>query len=312
MKKIVLLIVGPTAIGKTALSLELAKRIDCEIVSADSRQVYRYMDIGTAKPTAVELAAGPHHFINYKNPDEYYSAGEFGLEARRCIDEIFARGKQPLVVGGAGLYVRGLVDGFFSPKIADAAIKTRLKEEVRRDGIENVYQRLRRVDPAAAQQLHISDTQRILRALEVFEISGKPWSEHIMTKPVPASFDFEFIGLSTDRTVLYERIGDRVDWMLSAGLVPEVERLNEMGYHRHLNALQTVGYAEVNQFLANELDETEMVSLIKQKSRNYAKRQLTWFHKDKRTSWFELNSKSSLKILTDNLLRRLDLVRAES
>lgn len=298
MKKVAL-IVGPTAIGKTDLSLELAKQLAIEIVSADSRQVYRGMNIGTAKPSPDELAAVPHHFVNHKNPDEYYSAGQFGKEARVCVEEIFARNKQPVIVGGSGLYIRGLVDGFFDPPVADEKIKAKLQAELTEKGLVKLYKRLVKLDHAAAKQLKATDKQRILRALEVNMITGKPWSEFLKKKPTAADFHPVFFGLTLDRTQLYQRIEKRVDGMIASGLVDEVQQLQKAGYGADLNALRTVGYQEVFQYLENQIDESAMVSLIKQKSRNYAKRQLTWFRKDTRITWRDLSENASADIVSE-------------
>ncbi len=302
MRKTVLFIAGPTGIGKTALSLELARRMPCEIVSADSRQIYKYMDIGTAKPNDEELAAVPHHFIDIQRPDEVYSAGQFGRDARRCIDDILARGKQAIVAGGSGLYIRGLVDGFSGQRVADAGIKKRLKKEADEMGIALLYQRLQKVDPKAAEQLHATDTQRILRALEVFEISGKPWSELIKNKPEPAAFKPVMVALNMEREKLYGRIERRVDNMVSLGLVEEVRKLENMGYGPDLNALRSVGYQEVFQYFSGELEHAQMVALIKQKTRNYAKRQLTWFRKDQRYHWFDMEAFANVEALAEQIL----------
>lgn len=287
MKKRVLLLVGPTGVGKTAVSLELAKRIDGEIVSADSRQIYRYMNIGTAKPTRDQLQTAPHHFIDIRDPDEYYSAGEFSHEARQCITDILARGKQPMVVGGSGLYIRALVDGLFSPRISDESVKAALKQRAREQGVAVLYKELQTVDPVAASKLHPTDTQRILRALEVYQLSGRPFSEFLEAAPQPADFEPVFIGLTMEREALYRRIDQRVENMLAAGFLDEVRDLQRRGYGLHLNALQTVGYKEAFLFLQNKLSYEDMVRLMKQKSRNYAKRQLTWFRKDDRVCWIE-------------------------
>lgn len=289
MKKKVLLIVGPTAVGKTAISCEIAKHLPIEIVSADSRQVYRFMNIGTAKPTEEERAAVPHHFIDIKDPNEWYSAGQFGTDARVCIGEILQKSKLPQVVGGSGLYIRALVDGLFEPKISDASVKQKLKKRVREDGLEALYQELKNVDPVTAGSLSITDTQRILRALEVFEITGKPFSEFRQKKTPSAEFQAFFVGLTMNRDQLYAQIETRVDQMLQQGLVEEVKALKKRGFTSDLNALQTVGYKEVFLYLDNKISREEMVRLIKQKSRNYAKRQWTWFNKDKRIYWINLS-----------------------
>lgn len=304
MSRKVLLVVGPTGIGKTRFSLEVVKRRPCEIVSADSRQIYKYMDIGTAKPTPEERAAVPHHFIDMKLPDEDYSAGEFGSEARSCIDAIFARDKLPVVVGGSGLYIRGLVDGFTEPRVASQEVKARLKNEVKANGLDTQYARLHELDPVTAGRLHATDSQRILRALEVIELTGRPFSEFLQTEAIPADFEPVFVGLTLPRAELYQRIEVRVDQMLKDGLVDEVRRLQELGYGPELNALRTVGYLEVFEYFRGALNYDEMVALIKQKSRNYAKRQFTWFGRDERVSWLEISSEVDLPIFADQVISK--------
>ncbi len=290
----VLVIVGPTGIGKTALAIKLAERLKGEIVSADSRQIYEFMTIGTAKPTSEELAAVPHHFIDIKTPDEYYSAGQFGSEARVCIVEIQKRGMQPMVVGGSGLYIRALIDGLFEPKIADERVKTNLKKEAAENGISVLHNRLKTIDPKTAAKLHPTDSQRIMRALEVFEVTGEPFSNFVDRKPQPAEFSPCIIGLTLERSELYKRIEERVDIMLELGLLDEVQELRKMGYGQDLNALQSVGYQEAFLYLDGKLSISEMAALIKQKTRNYAKRQMTWFRKDKRIDWVDLRKFDSL------------------
>ncbi len=293
MKNRVLLLVGPTGVGKTAASLELAKRIDGEIVSADSRQIYRYMNIGTAKPTREQLQMVPHHFIDIRDPDQYYSAGQYSREARQCIADIFARGKKPIVVGGSGLYIRALVDGLFSPRISDELVKAALKQRAREQGMAVLYEQLQTADSVTASKLHPTDTQRVLRALEVYQLTGRPFSEFLEKEPQPADFDPVFIGLTMARDNLYQRIEQRVEAMLSAGFLDEVRELQRRGYGLHLNALQTVGYKEAFLYLQNELSFEEMLRLMKQKSRNYAKRQFTWFRKDGRVRWIEWTENST-------------------
>lgn len=287
MNRSVLLIVGPTAVGKTALSIEVAKRLGGEIISADSRQVYRYMDIGTAKPTRDELTAVPHHFIDHKTPDEYYSAGEYATEARACIRVLFERGVVPIVVGGSGLYLRALVDGLAGPGIADEEVKQALKAAVREKGLGVLFDELRAVDPVTAGRLHATDTQRILRALEVYRISGRPFSALVSQEEVAADFAPVFVGLTMARERLYRRIEERAASMIEQGLVEEARRLQDLGYGSDLNSLQTVGYKEAFDFLDGYLTRERMTVLIKQKTRNYAKRQITWFRKEKRIQWLD-------------------------
>lgn len=284
-RRTVPVLVGPTAVGKTALSLDLAELLDAEIVSADSRQVYRYMDIGTAKPTPEERRRVPHHFIDVRDPDEYYSAGEYGREARRAIQELLDKGRLPIVVGGSGFYLRALFDGLFEPRISDPEVKERIRQRIREEGLQSVYEYLRRVDPESAERIHPNDEQRIVRALEVYEIAGRPMSSFFAEKPEPAPFASVWIGLERDREELYQRINRRVEEMFHAGLVDEVRGLLERGYSPSLNALRTVGYREVIEHLQGHYDLERAVYLVKRNTRRYAKRQLTWFRKERRIQW---------------------------
>ena len=302
MKKKVLILVGPTAIGKTSLSLALAKQLThAEIISADSRQIYKLMDIGTAKPTSEELASIPHHFINIKYPNEYYSAGKFGREARHVIDNLFNEAKLPLVVGGSGLYIRALVDGFFEKQVHDETIKARLKKEIDENGVTILYEWLLEVDPQSAEKIHPNDGHRIVRALEFYELTGELLSSFQQQESVKADFEPIFIGLIRNRKRLYQIIEQRVDQMLEKGLVQEVIDLKKLGYHSDLNSMQTVGYREVFDFLNEEISYDQMAGLIKQHSRNYAKRQMTWFNKDKRINWFDVELYPDLKKLCEEM-----------
>lgn len=307
MKKRVLIIVGPTAVGKTGLSLALARKLTrTEIISADSRQVYKLMDIGTAKPKPEEIAAVPHHFIDIIYPDEYYSAGKFGREARLIIENLLAQGKSLLVVGGSGLYIRALVDGFFDKQVHNETVKARLKKEIDEQGVAQLYERLVELDPQSADKIHPNDGHRIVRALEVHELTGEPISAFQKKKSQKADFDPVFIGLTRNREHLYQIIEQRVDQMLKDGFVQEVINLGKMGYHSDLNSMQTVGYREIFDYLNQQISYEEMVSLIKQHSRNYAKRQMTWFNKDRRIKWFDMDVFSDLNKLCEMVLEFFD------
>jgi len=284
----VLLIVGPTASGKTRLSIGVAEKCGGEIVSADSRQVYRYMDIGTAKPTMVERKTVPHYCIDIQNPDESFSAGEYGILARRIVAEILARGRIPIVVGGSGLYIRALVDGVFFGDYKDRDLRERLKRQAEEEGLDDLYNQLSGVDPAAAQKIHPNDSRRIIRALEVYELSGKPMTRVQEEKTEPADFIPQFWGLDWPREVLYQRIERRVDEMVQSGLIQEVERLKGMGFGLRYNSLDSVGYKEVFDYLGGSILFDEMVDLIKRNTRRFAKKQLTWFRRDSRIRWIEL------------------------
>jgi len=288
----VLIIVGPTAVGKTEVALWLAESISTEIVSADSRQVYRYLDIGTAKPTLEERGRVPHHFIDIRDPDHYYSAGEYGREARQCIAELRQRGTAPIVVGGSGFYIRALVDGLFAPRISNPAVKGKWRMRIQNEGNEAVFSYLQQIDPRTAEHLHPNDTQRIVRALEVYELSGQVISQFRQGNEEPASFRPVFVGLRRNRKMLYERIERRVEQMLDSGLVDEVKALQKKGWGSELNALRTVGYQEMFAFLDGQYSYEEMVQKIKTSSRQYAKRQMTWFGKDKRIHWLEMDDRA--------------------
>ncbi|MBC8184342.1 tRNA (adenosine(37)-N6)-dimethylallyltransferase MiaA [candidate division KSB1 bacterium] len=307
MDKPVLIIIGPTAVGKTAISFKLANRLkNVEIISADSRQVYKYMDIGTAKPRKDELEKVNHYFIDIKLPDEYYSAGMYGRDARKKIEQLFESGKTPIVVGGSGLYIRALVDGFFEKQIADAEVRQRLKNELQQYGVTPLYERLQQVDEITAGKIHHNDGQRIVRALEVYELTGKPLSKFQKETSVKADFIPVFVGLNRERKLLYQVVEKRVDLMIKNGLVDEVSKLKEMGFVPPLNSLRTVGYRETFEYLANKIDFSEMVRLIKQRSRNYAKRQLTWFRQDKRIKWFNLDDyEEDTEKLIDLIVERM-------
>jgi tRNA dimethylallyltransferase len=285
----VLVLVGPTASGKTPVALEICRRADAEIISADSRQMYIHMDIGTAKPTREERARVPHHFIDDRLPDAPLNASEFGSRGRQIIDEILTRGKLPLVVGGSGLYIQGLVDGFFEGPEPDEELRSRLYARLEGEGGEALLEELRAVDPAAAATMLPSNKKRIVRALEVFQLTGQRISA-LQQSRIAISFSPVFVGLRWERAALYDRINRRVDRMLEEGLVDEGRTLLALGYDPRLNALQTVGYREVFAHLSGAMSYDRMVFLIKRNSRRYAKRQMTWFRSDERITWFDVTA----------------------
>lgn len=287
-------IVGPTAAGKSAVALHIAQRLGAEIISADSRQVYKFLDIGTAKPTAEERALVPHHLLDVRLPDEYYSAGEYARDATTAIEEVLARNRLPLVVGGSGFYIKALTDGLFGPRITEPALRERLRQEAKRIGSMALWERLHKVDPVAAARLHPNDAQRIIRALEVYECTGVPLSVHQLWHRPQCSFRWRFIGLRWPRQELYRRIEQRVDQMIADGLEQEVRQLLAMGYGGELNSLRTVGYKEMMAFVRGALSLPEAVAQIKQHTRNYAKRQLTWFGRDMRVQWVKLSGEEAL------------------
>lgn len=299
----VLFIVGPTASGKSRLALEIACMLGGEIVSADSRQIYKCMDIGTAKPGPEERSRAPHHLIDFLLPDALFSAGEFGRMARSKIEEIASRKKTALVVGGSGLYIRAAADGVFESRYRDEGVRTKLKHQAESSGAEALHRRLAEIDPDAAGKIHPNDLKRIVRALEVYELSGEPISQIRKTRTKPGSFEPVFFGLDWKRADLYGRIDERVDEMIRNGLVQEVMKLKDMGYGPECNALDSVGYREVFQYFNGKISFDEMVSLVKQNTRRFAKRQLTWFRADKRIRWIAVSEPGDWKELGVKVVR---------
>lgn len=306
MKPIVPIIVGPTGIGKTNLSILLAERLPVEIVSADSRQIYRKLDIGTAKPEKQIRERIPHHFIDIIDPSEYFSSGRFAKLARRTVKQIQRRNKIPLIAGGSGFYVKSLVDGIFEIEIQDHKIRDSLKQRIDSEGAESLHEELRKIDPALALKIKPRDKQRIVRGLEVYIITGKRLSELQERESEPANFEPYFIGLTMERKQLYSRINQRVDKMLDDGLLVEVLYLKNLGYHTGMNALNTVGYKEVFSYLDNDISYDKMVDLIKRNTRRYAKRQYTWFKREDRIQWFDLDRGRSLESLADTICNVLN------
>lgn len=285
----VVVLVGPTASGKTAVSLPLAERLGAEIISADSRQIYRYMDIGTAKPTAAERARIPHHFIDILDPDTDFNAGEFGVQGREVIGQIFARKRVPLVVGGSGLYIRSLIDGFFDGPPADPELRRIYEQRFATGGIDVLMEELRRVDPVFAAKVDPTKPRRMIRALEVYHVTGRPISDLHESLKVEIPFTPVIFGLLWPRPELHQRINARCREMMEQGLPAEVEDLVRRGYGPELNALNTVGYAEAFAMRAGELTQEAMLELFSRNTRRYAKRQMTWFRRDERISWIPMS-----------------------
>lgn len=284
----VLVIVGPTASGKSDVALHVARLLGGEIVSADSRQVFRYLDIGTAKPAKEQRAEIRHHFIDERDPAEDFNAGEFGIRAREVIEKIISRKKTPIVVGGSGLYVRSLVDGLFEGPGADKKFRERMEAFVEKGKLNELLEELREVDPSAAATIDPTKPRRIIRALEVYHLTGKPLSLHHAEMKVDIRFTHVQFGLQWDRAQLYRRIESRCEDMIKQGLLREVEGLEQQGFTAETNALKTVGYAEAFRYRGGEISFEEMKCLFKQNSRRYAKRQLTWFRADPRIHWLAM------------------------
>jgi tRNA dimethylallyltransferase len=295
-----LVLAGPTASGKTRTGVALTQALDGEIVSVDARQVYRYMDIGTAKATPEEQVGARHHMIDVVGPDEPYSAGRYAREAAAAIRDVQRRGRLPILVGGSGFYLEALLDGFSPIPEIPSEVRSRLLKEAR-DDLPVLYQRLSKVDPKIAQRLHPHDSQRVVRALEVFEATGERLSD-LQKRPREGRWEARWFGLDMDRARLYGRIEARVDRMLEAGLVDEVESLRKRGYGPGLNALNTFGYREIFAVLDGDLDLETAVDQIKVGTRQYARRQLTWFRRESRLTWIDPTSEDAATAI----LKRLD------
>lgn len=281
-------IVGPTGSGKTELAVRLAEQLDGEIVNADSMQVYRHMDIGTAKPSAELRRRVPHHLIDIVSPDVNFSASDFRREAEAAIADIHGRGKKVFVVGGTGLYVRALLQGLVDSLSGDEEIRNELTELAERIGNEGLLQQLAQVDPVTAARLHPNDRVRIIRALEVYRQTGRPMSQYREDHGFSGdAYECLKIGIQVERQELYGRVENRVETMIEQGLLAEVEELLRHGYGRDLKAMRSIGYKEICSFLAAEIGLEQAVELIKRDTRRYAKRQMTWFNKEFGIIWVE-------------------------
>ena len=295
-------IVGPTGAGKTALALELAEQLGAEIVNADSRQVYRSMDIGTAKPSEAERRRVPHHLIDIRSPDEPLDVATFARLAREAIDEIVQRGRRVLVVGGSGLYLRALRGGIFRGPAASPEIRARLSQIAAEWGVPHLHDRLREVDPAAARRIGVNDLYRITRALEVFELTSEPISAHQQRHAFSSRpFLCMTLGVSLERADLYAAIDRRFDEMLASGFVEEVRRLKAAGYRFDRPPLASIGYAQVAAHLDGQMTLAEAAESGKRESRRLAKRQLTWFRADTEIVWLDpkAEAKQAGKLLDD-------------
>lgn len=300
----IVIICGPTGIGKTSIAVELARDVGGEIVSADSMQVYRRMNIGTATPSADEQAAVRHHLIDVVDPDEAFDAAEFARRAHAVIADIAARHLIPFVVGGTGLYIKALLYGLFRARPADPDVLARLRREAKDAGAQRLHDRLRQRDPASAGRIHPNDTFRIVRALEVIESTGEPVSAHRRRHGfTETNYQAFKIGLTMDREALYARIDARVEVMLRQGLLKEVERLVASGYSPDLKSMQSIGYRHMLAFCAGETTWQEAVDTLKRDSRRYAKRQFTWFRADDEITWYHPEQLAEMKAAVSRFLK---------
>lgn len=305
--KPVVAIVGPTAIGKSRIAIEVAKALKTEILTADSRQVYRGMDIGTDKPTLEERQGIPHRLIDLVDPDQHFTAGDYRQHASRAIDRLHENGRLPLVVGGTGLYIRVLFHGLWSGPQADWALRDRLTREAERHGWDFLYRQLLSVDPMLAQRLHPHDRVKIQRALEVYYLTGQPLSEaHRLHRFRETSYRVLLIGLTMDRPSLYARIDDRVRRELDKGLVEETRRLLANGYHRELGSMKSLGYRQIAGFLHGEYSFDEAVRRLKRDTRRFAKRQYTWFRKEPSIRWMPIDPDETPQHAADRIMAHIE------
>lgn len=289
MKKKVIAIIGPTAVGKTKMSIELAKALDGEIISGDSMQIYRGMDIGTAKVTEEEMQGIPHYLIDIKDPLEEFSVAEFQGRAANLIDEISGKGKTPIIAGGTGLYIQSILYNYnFSVAESNPEYRLFLEKRIETEGIDGVYNELRMIDPESCDRIHPNNVRRVIRALEVYHETGLTMTEYLQEQEYEAPYDHQIIGLTMERSLLYERINKRVDMMVNQGLIKEVKALYETGI-KDCQSIQAIGYKELYDYFNGKVSKEEAIELLKRNSRRYAKRQLTWFRNKMDVEWFDMS-----------------------
>ncbi len=303
----VIAIVGPTGVGKTDLSIGLAKKLGCEIVSCDSMQIYRGMDIGTAKPTKDEMQGIAHHMIDIVNPDEFYNVDKYVDNSSECIKNIFLRGNIPMLVGGTGLYADSLLGGIsFVKTEGNEEYREYLFELARKNGNEYVHKMLETIDPVSFEAIHPNNVRRVVRALEVYKCTGKTITYHNeMSKKNPSPYRPLVFGLTRDRAELYDRIDKRVDTMVEKGLVKEAENLYNKGYSSNLTSMQGLGYKEFIKYFECEISLDEAIDILKRDTRHYAKRQLTWFNRNKDIVWINLSKMTNDEAFSFALERSL-------
>ncbi len=304
MKPKVIVICGPTASGKTALSIELAKQLNTEIVSADSMQIYKDMNIGSAKPTLREMQGIKHYMLDFASPDERYSVADYKKQATICIEEIVKKGKIPIVVGGTGLYIDSLIYNIEYDEIEyDEKYRKELEEIAKNKGLDFLYDKAKEIDPEAIKSISKNDKKRIIRILEIYKATGKNKTEQeILSRKNEVPYDYKVFAINMDRQVLYDRINKRVDIMVEQGLIEEVKMISEK-YKKYPTAMQALGYKEIKQYLDGNLTKEEAIEKIKQETRRYAKRQLTWFRKNKQTIWLDgmQNIQNNINIILEGI-----------
>ncbi len=310
-KKPLVVLTGPTAVGKTKASIELAKSIGGEIISADSMQVYRYMDIGSAKISKEEMEGVPHYLVDVLDPREDFHVVKFQEMAKSAMEEIYSHGHIPILVGGTGFYIQALVyDIDFTNKDEDTSIRRKLETFADQEGLEALHERLRKVDPKSAELIHANNKKRVIRALEFFEQTGKPISEHNETEKAKESpYDFRYFVLTDDRQRLYNRIDQRVDLMIEKGLVEEVKGLRQMGCKKDMVSMQGLGYKEILEYLDGDTSLEEAIYKIKRDTRHFAKRQLTWFRRERQVIWLNKESYQTEEALIEDMIRKTEGLR---
>jgi len=307
LAKPVVVIVGPTAVGKSRIAVEVAKAFETEVLTADSRQVYRGMDVGTDKPASEERQAVPHRLIDLVDPDESFNAGLYRRQAIDEIERLYRDCRLPLVVGGTGLYVRTLLKGLCEAPQADPIMRKALRQEAEDQGYDRLYARLVDVDPVIAARLHPRDESKVIRALEVYQLSGRRMSEFQQAHGfAERPFAALMIGLNRDRDVLYRRIEGRIDWQLAHGLIEETKQLLAQGYQRDSAAMKGLGYRQVAEHLAGEYDVAEMVRRFKRDTRHFSKRQMTWFRKEQGIQWLMIEESESVQHTATRVIEQVD------
>lgn len=291
MNKPLIILTGPTAVGKTELSIKLAKTIGGEIISADSMQVYKYMNIGTAKIMPEEMCGIKHYLIDILEPEDDFNVVKFKQLADQYIEEIYAKGKIPIIVGGTGFYIQAVLYGIdFKENGEDTSYREQLEQLAADKGVEYLHSRLNEVDPASAQAIHMNNVRRVIRALEYYEQTGSKISEHNEEQRKNVSpYQFCYFVLNNEREILYDRINRRIDLMLEQGLINEIKQLREMGYTRNMVSMQGLGYKEIYSYLDGECTLDEAIYILKRDTRHFAKRQLTWFKREKEVIWINKN-----------------------
>ena len=302
MKKNVLILVGPTAVGKTATAIEISKMLNCEIISADSMQIYKDMNVGTAKPTIEEQDNIPHHLIDEVPPDEEFSVAVFQERAKQLIKDIIDRDRIPFIVGGTGLYINSIIYNMdFTKSESNWELRKQLEEEAKTHGNEYLHNRLKEMAPEVAERIHPNNVQRVVRAIEVHSESGESIGDFSKDLTLNEDYNYIFMALTRDREELYERINQRVDIMIKEGLIDEVKGLLDKGYSEDLVAFKGLGYKEVIQYLKGEYDYDEMLEILKRDTRRYAKRQLTWFRRFDFIKWFNISTYESHEKLIEDI-----------